>query len=309
MTTFFTFAGIIALFLFIKLIYDLYFKEKKNVFDFDLNSKSLELNKRETIFRLAKNLGCSTEKVKEKFINRLKEQQLTAAQIKATIQICEKMKYEESNEFGIKPEDTAAAYMKDWTIEFFKNKGYADRKRTELEIAEDWIIENSELKQIINQGEKSQLDNFLCENNELMDSMLEDLVFADKPADKYQNKAIHKIVNDEDYTGALRLINKGLELNDPNANPFLYELRAECNKNLLNNNDALNDMNKAIELMLKNLPERYYPISDFLKKRSKIKQELGDLTGAKQDEKISAEYFQKYKINKTDKIEDDELPF
>jgi hypothetical protein len=68
-------------------------------------------------------------------------------------------------------------------------------------------------------------------------------------------------------------------------------------------------MDKAIESILKNLPNRYYSISEFLKNRGKIKQELDDTAGANQDAKKAAEYYAKYEANKTVSDDDDGLPF
>lgn len=330
MTTFLTFVGIIALFILGKFIYDTYLTnrtekdwneykqsnpesaariERNKGLDFSTKSKSREQDKRDSLLRMAENIGCSPAQVKENYIKGLKEQQLTAAQTKEAIQMCRQKKYEESKVFNIDPDDTASAYMEEWTKEYLKNKEYADRKRTEREVAEDLITENPELDRIVKSGDKSELHDFLGDNPDLMDSMLEDLAFADEPAEKYRRKAIDKMFDDKDYTGAIQLINKGLEFDEPETEPFLYELRAECAEKLLNYNDALSDMDKAIESILKNLPDRYYSISDILKKRSKIKQELGDTAGANQDAKKASEYYAKYEANKTDDDDDDGLPF
>lgn len=213
---------------------------------------------------------------------------------------------EESKIFNIDPAGTGAVYMEEWTKEYFKNKEYADRKRTKREVVEDLVTEIPELARILESGNISELHDFLDDNPDLLDSMVDDFAYADKPAEKYRRKAIDKMFDDKDYIGTIRLINKGLEFDEPETKPFLYELRADCSRKVLNYDDALSDMDKAIELILKNLPDRYYSISNFFLKRGNIKQELGNTAGANQDAKKASEYYAKYKVNKTDY--DDELP-
>lgn len=330
MTKFLEFIGIIALFIIGKFIYDTFFTdrteknwnqykqsnpedaariERNRGLDLSTKSKSREQDKRDSLLRMAVNMCCSPAQVRDNFIKELKEQQLTAALTKEAIQMLRQKKYEESEVFNIDPDDTGAAYMEEWTKEYSNNKGYAYRKRTVREVTEDWMTENQELDRIVKSREKSELHDFLFDNPDLMHSMLTDTVFADRPAEKYRQKAIDKFT-DKDYTGAIQLINKGLEFDEPETEPFLFKLRAECKGKLsFAQLGALNDMNKAIKSILKNMPDRYFSISDFLEKRGEIKQELGDTLGATQDKKKAAGYYAKYEANKTDDDDDDGFPF
>jgi hypothetical protein len=229
MTTFLTFISIIALFILGKFIYETYLTNKKRKdwykyknsnpessfsiernkgHDFSTISKSREQDKKESLLRMAVNMGCSPSQVKECFIKGLINQHLTAAQVLETIEMCSQKKYEESRVFSIDPADTSASYMEEWTNEYFENKGYADRKRTIDEAAKDLMTENPELSRIVELKDESQLYNFFDNNPDLMDSMLEDLVLAKKPAEKFLRKARKKVFDENDYTGAIQLINK-----------------------------------------------------------------------------------------------------
>lgn len=328
MTTFLTFIGIIALYILGKIFYDNFFSyrternrnhlkqsysesvariKRNKELDFNTKSKSRDQDKRDSLLRVAENTGCSIDQVKENFIKGLGEQQLTAAQTKEAIQICREYKYEESTVFNIDPEDTASAYMEEWTKEYFENKEYEYKKRTEREVTEDLMIENPEFNHVVNSGDISKIEDFLGDNPDLIISHMESLMYADAPAEKYRKKAIEKFYDYKDYTGAIQLINKGLEFDEPETEPYLFSLRSKCAKKLLNYNDSLNDMDKAIESILKNFPEDYFSIGDLLKERGKIKQELGDTAGANQDAKKADEYHAKYEANKTDDDDDYEL--
>ncbi|MDM8162239.1 hypothetical protein QUH73_20665 [Labilibaculum sp. K2S] len=153
----------------------------------------------------------------------------------------------------------------------------------------------------------TNLQDILRNNPDLMDSLMNNIASIENPAEEYRIKAIDKIYDDKDYIGAIQIINKGLEYKDRETKPFLYHLRAECQLNLQKNKEALIDMNEAIRLITKNLPDRYFTISEFLKERSEIKEKIGDISGAAQDEKIANEYYIKFEENKSE--DDDGLPF
>jgi hypothetical protein len=325
MATLLIFIGIISLLIFVKFIYDSYLTDKtekdwnqykrNNPEDASRIEKNKKLNsnlkyqsgmndKQTSLLRMAMNMQCSANEVKEYFINDLIKQELSVAEAKETIQIIRQKKIEESKVFNIEPEDTAAAYMEEWAKEFFENNKI-DWK--EHEIAENLLNVNPELARIINEENELELKNFLEENSSLLDSFIENLAYADEPAKRYRDKAIEKMYEQEDYADAIHLINKGLDSCDYQIAPTLYSMRAECNKKLLNFNDALNDINKAVRLISTNIPDNYYSISQFYRERAEIKVLLGDYNGARQDEEMGSTFHAKFKANETD--DDVELPF
>lgn len=174
---------------------------------------------------------------------------------------------------------------------------------------EHHINNNPELAKIIQSGDKEALIKYLQQNKDLAASMLADLANFSKPAEKYIRNAIDKIHDDEDFLGAIQIINEGLTLNDKKNEHFLFKLRAECQLELMNYNDALNDINKGIQSLKQNRPDDYYEFSTFLNYRAEIKQLLRDIEGAKQDRLLAEEYDQKYEANKPESGDEDDVPF
>lgn len=183
-------------------------------------------------------------------------------------------------------------------------------KHTEQQVLYKFMAENSELAEIVKSGDVSQIRTFLSKNPDLTEAIYMESEFTDNPAEKYCIKA-EKLFDNKDYLKAIPLINKGLTYDDPKTESSLYYLRADCNKQLMKYNDSLNDMDAAINALLKYSPEDFYLIGLFLEKRSEIKNELGDESGARQDYKKAEEYYAKYEAADMeydeDEKDDDEL--
>jgi len=178
-------------------------------------------------------------------------------------------------------------------VEYMKNKGYEDVKRTIPEVIDNFLYENPTLKEISKIGDINMITDCLGENNDLTMSLLKDMAYGDNPAENYRQKAITKLLIGNDAhsaTQAIQLINKGLTFKELNTEPLLYSLRSGCYYMHLNNNkEALNDINSAIESLNKNLPDPclFY---DFYLDRATIKEDMGDLNGAIEDRKLASEY-------------------
>jgi hypothetical protein len=276
--------------------------ERNNKIDINVNSKSRIQDKRDTLNRLADNLGCSPSKVKENYFLELKNKNFSAAQIKQAILISNQKKYEESMVLNIHPEDTAFAFMEKWATEFFENRKYVDRKRTVKEMSEDFFVENPELNEIAKSGNEADIQDYLKNNPKLYKQYMEDFAYIDIPSERYRVKAIEKIFMEQDYIGAIELINEGLEIDDTENNPSFYELRADCKVKLLKYKKALKDLNKAYKLIKKLFPHNYLSLGDILNKRAKVKKELGNHSGSSKDKKKADEYNSLYE----DSIIDDD---
>jgi hypothetical protein len=252
MTAFLILIGMIALLLFSKLIYDSLLKSRTEVGSnqdhqsnreiivrheenekHDLQSNGRPQDKRESLIRMAKNLGCLPSNVKEEYITRLKELQLAAAQIKESLKMLDKRKHEEAKTFNIDPEDTVSAYMMEWTKEFLENKEYEYRPRTVQEVVEDFLTENPEFEKVAKSQDMSGLQDFTRNNSDSVYALMENIELSDRPAEKYRRKAIDRMYKEKDYIGAIQLINKGLEFDEPQTEPFLYNLRANCHQKTL----------------------------------------------------------------------------
>jgi hypothetical protein len=168
---------------------------------------------------------------------------------------------------------------------------------------------NPELFNIIQSSSKSELIKYLTNNPNLASSILSDIASLDEPAKKIKQEAIDKMFDEQDYVGAITIINKGLELKDKINERFLYSLRSECNIELLNYTNALTDINSAIQSLKQNDADDYYQFSKFLKDRSEIKKLLNDPFGANQDVLLSKEFEKKDEESNPEYDENDDLPF
>jgi len=308
--------GIIALLFFGKFVYDTFLTnnterdweeykqsdpvgaarvEKNNGLDISTKSKSRETDKQESLMRIADKLNCSTSEVKDNFLIRFDQIELTEEKIKSIVKSLGNEIYEESKMFNIDPEDTTAALKREWFSEFRSKNEVSNSDKLYSKSLSGFIADNPEIEGLLlKSGDMSELLDYVAKNKEdLMYSAVENIAFANEPAEKYRQRALKKMHPERDFIGAIEIINKGLTFDEAETEPFLYNLRADCQKELLNYQDALQDMNKAIESILRTLPERYCTIHGFFEERALIRELLGDFKGAFQDNKIADEYFVK----------------
>lgn len=329
MTTFLTFLGIITLFVFAKFIYDTYISsntkenwkqyqqanpegaariERSKGLDFNTKSSSNEQDKKNSLIKIANTYGCRTSEAKYIYFDELRNISLTENMDKETIKMCRENKYNQSISLNIDPDDTPAAIMEGWTIEYFKNKEYSYRKRTRTDVMKDIMAIYPEYAKIIMLMNKEIENKYLDENPFMLEVIMSELAYADEPAEKYRLKAINKMSKIDNYSEAIYLLNKGLEFDEPQTEPLIYKLKSEIAIKLSNYDEALFDMDKAIELLLKNHSTNYYDLYEFYKYRSEIKEKLSDIIGVNQDRKKADEYFKMYEANEI-VGEDDGLPF
>ena len=114
---------------------------------------------------------------------------------------------------------------------------------------------------------------------------LEEMTFAGKPAERYRVKAI----KEKDVNVAIQLINKGLELDEKETTPFLYDERAECYIKLKDYQKALEDVNLALNSLI-NDTNYFLFASRILGTRVKIRRLLNDNIGEAADKKLIEEY-------------------
>lgn len=114
MSTFLSFIGILAIVLFIKFLYDTYVKGKRYTPDGQLipnQDVSAE-------FEYLQNIEKARQK--EKYLNKLKSQNLDLIQLRHVIDTWSKKKVEEAKQEGISIEETYAWYAEQWTKEYYK---------------------------------------------------------------------------------------------------------------------------------------------------------------------------------------------
>lgn len=281
---------------------DDYFKENE-VSGLTKRPNLREQDKSESLSRMAKNMGCKIFDVRKNYIKELREQGLTPLIADEALGLLKEKKIEEAKVYNIHPDDTSSALMEKWTKEFFENKEYRDRKRTQQDIIEDYITENPKLEKILQSGDVSKVNKFFADNPDLLDSVKDSLSFVNKePSRIYWEKAYKKSL-DKEYFEAILLINKGLKFNDAKSESNLYLLRAECQLELSNYNDALNDTDKFIKSLSILSSDDYYSVGYGLQLRSRIKQRMGNEFGAIQDFEQAGKYYKKAEN------EDGDLPF
>lgn len=269
----------------------------------------LEKAREISVTQIAKQFDCQVNETKEFYFKKLRAVKLKNVLSVLEDNVFEKQKHEQAVNFFILKDSTPSALLEEWTIEYIENKEYQYRKRTNLDIIKDIMALYPECGIILAMGNQELKGNYLDENPDMIDIIMNEFAHSDEPAERCRLKAIEVRWNDDDFKEAFRIIDLGLEFNDPYTEPFLYSLKVDCFEKLSNYTLALENMNKAIESIQKNLPDNFYQISCFYKTRSEIKDKLSDVIGAMQDREKAEIFDAKYEANKTADDNNNDLPF
>lgn len=237
------------------------------------NQKPIVSEKENSLLSLSEVYKCNPNQVKLKFFDELKNNKTTAIEAQNLIKEMGKKQYEESQLLNIEPNNTPSALKKEWLEEYIKEKVYADRKRETKEVIADHLSENPELAKAVYNGNKSEIKKIIHEKPDLLNSYMENMVYAEKPAERYRIKAVNLVykinsptpTTQNEYLEAIQLINKGLEINEPETEPFLYALRAECYVKIGKSSNGIIDLNQAISFLKKVSPENYRQLAEFHK--------------------------------------------
>lgn len=170
-----------------------------------------------------------------------------------------------------------------------------EKKVDTASVIDDILIKNPKLNEAAKTGDINKINEALGDDIKLMSSILTDLAYSSQPAEKYRQKAIDFMYYpNEDFYKAIELLNKGLEYNDSETEPFIYENRAECYIGLKLYDIALNDFNKALELYNKDLPKNKKHIVNCLNDRARLRKKIGEIDGAKKDEELAKKLSEEY---------------
>jgi|GEM_PF-4406737 len=315
MDAFLTFIGIIALLFVAKFIYDSYltnntekvFEEYQNNnpeaaariernkgFDLSTKPKTRSKDKEDSLLRMARNMGCTPDEVKEGYIEDLKSQNLDQNKYSMMIQILKEKKYEESKLLNIDPDDTSSAYMEKWTKEYF-NK--IDNFR-ETKYDYDKNIENEEAYFLNEKGEDKLSKGSYNEAIELFSSAIQlqpQVIFfhnraegfyksgqkefakADylevvklEPDKNYRNvfsKLTRIYMEENDFETALIYIDKVIQFS-PERKIALYN-RAVAHLNLGDRESAIEDL-KLLVKVLPNYVNSYILLGDIYLKEQNL---------------------------------------
>ncbi len=280
-------------------------------------------NKLKSLRFLASKHNCSIEELKTKYIVDLAKNLVTKSQAQELLMKINQNKYIEAEKMNMAPDETPSSFLAIWT--------------------EDYIEELDK----IDISTENQIIEMLENNPDLFESAMDTLLRTENPAYYFQDKAIHKMVDEKDYEGAIPLINNGLDAKDKKLEAKLYQLRAQCKIKTHNEIEGIIDLQTAIISLLNYQPddteeisecysdifEAYMKLKDFVKaesyinqaialsekdnnllykylfllKRSKLYEELGDISKSTKDLALSIKFKEEYDQNP--KHDDDDLPF
>jgi hypothetical protein len=250
-------------------------------------AKSSTQERNESMQRIANNMNIPIDTIKEDFLNDLKKNNINASSKDEILKDVKIKKQEESNNFNISEQNTASAIIEEWFIEYF------DDLIDESNEVENFITNNFEIflklknNKKIEMNEFFDLSNFLefekttkpslgidIKNNINMDMVLLGLALNDTKykAGFFLDRARPIIKVDKKII--LKIIDFSLKLEDIEYTPYFYALRSDCKKELNLYNEALNDINTAIQLIseIDWKKEIYY--NNYIEKKSVIEQLL-----------------------------------
>jgi len=95
----------------------------KSVHDYYGGMNSDEDQKKISLTLLAKKMGCMPWQVKATYKEQLSSDNFTRVELKQTAQQWAMKKNEEGDVFGISPDNTSAAHLERWTLEYI-NENY-----------------------------------------------------------------------------------------------------------------------------------------------------------------------------------------
>lgn len=283
-------------------------------------------NRKISLELLARKTGCTVSNVKSQFLNDLVNENVSIILAQRLLIEFRQNKHNESIQLEINPNDTPASYLEEWILEYIES-----------------------IKPVLNDQDKEKyidlVKKMLKEDPELQKNLMDHLMLMEDPAEFYLNEAIELFVRKKDYYEAINSIEKVLNMNDIEKNPYLYRLRAECYAEIGQIDKAIIDYEIAIKSLLEIEPENfdflcrcyssifdlYFKLEDWIKaelyinqallisdnlisavykfkyfeKRSNLYKKLGRIELANNDLELS----KKFRIKWKSEIPEDDLPF
>lgn len=171
---------------------------------------------------LADEFGCNINDVRKTFFKSIKDHKYSSYSIYGFVTQFENDKEAEAKKYNLKSEYTPAAVLKSLTQEYINLS------------QDDFYLKRA--KELFDQG-KTMDETQRIIRNEIKDfpdenKILRDILLKDNPAELLRLKAIDFLYDDNNYHGALKLIDKALALNDPDAEANLLALKDEVNEKM-----------------------------------------------------------------------------
>jgi tetratricopeptide (TPR) repeat protein len=214
---------------------------------------------------LAKRMGCEPNQLREKVFEQLDSMGATIEVLEEMIEQHKNIKYDLAKEYNMHPDDTIAAVLFEYTQEYIYNlENKKDIPDNDLFI-KMYSHDPDLMVDILTagaSGNDEKVRKLIGDNPDFLNKFLQEKIYADSPSEKYKDKAIDMIDNKKDYLKAIEYIKKGLSFKDPENEPLLFRLYAECYHNLNNNREAIKYLNYAITSQLENNPDDWNQLLD-----------------------------------------------
>lgn len=248
-----------------------------------------ETNRRNSLRRMASNLSCTADRVKQKFLIDLISKNLSSADIVETVIILRNNKIKEAQEFSINPEDTCTSYMERWTQEFVDKYIQPYSSGVNKTVKEQLVASDQQFAKIIYSGNNSQIERYLDKYPEIQERLMEDLV-ARTPYERYSYRS--RLMRDKnDYIGRLFYLNQAIHhTTDISEKVFIATDKAECFEKLYEYEYAISSLDMAIELEKQKVPIDYLDISMWYKNKAYIRRKVGDENGELLENQLAEEF-------------------
>ena len=195
--------------------------------------------------------NCAESEAKDYFLKELRIKRYGVKDIREVISNMLEKLPDQANELNLADKETPFFLLATWAQEYIDSGAYKDRIRTKGDVFDDFFETNPEINEkfnicrdwveLVNSGQVSEEQRI---------SLLEESDNADNPGGNYYNIALVKVYKEKDYSEALRLLNKGLSL-EPIGIENYYMIRAVCYENLQLLKEAIEDLERAKEIISK----------------------------------------------------------
>jgi hypothetical protein len=143
----------------------------------NVKPKNSYADKQLSLITIAKNMGTTTDRAKEVFIENLSHEVSTHEEKRVFLSEIKNKKIEEAYLKNIDPDDGVAAIMEIWAIEYFSSNGFKSKidesealKRNQKakiiidNASRNTLAEYPELQRLVNAGDKAKLTEYLKQN-------------------------------------------------------------------------------------------------------------------------------------------------
>ncbi len=189
---------------------------------------------------------CTKFEAKDYFLRELRLKKYDIPHLKTLINEFNSKIPAEANDLKLEYEFTPSFVLSKWVKEYINTGAFKDRIRTEAEVYSDFFDSNPELEKLYKNGKP--IEEILSPDQ--LRELFTESIDSINPGLKYLEKAVEKVYKEKNYYDALLLINKGLSIEPKLVLERYYMIRATCYAKLEFIEEALQDLEKAKELII-----------------------------------------------------------